>query len=109
MKNAPQPSASPGYVPPPSATQPTGNLAPRDVENLAVELANYHAHYAALYQRREQREMAEFYLRGQLSGLERKTVEPMVLATKGRDLNAIRAGQQFLGEGKWDDAAILEQ
>jgi SRSO17 transposase len=108
MKNIPQPPASNGFVPPPSATQPTGNLAPRDVENLAVELANYHAQYAALYQRREQREMAEFYLRGQLSSLERKTVEPMVLATKGRDLNAIRAGQQFLGEGKWDDAAILE-
>lgn len=94
---------------PPSGTKPTGNLAPRQVERLGEELAAYHAQFAHLYKRREQREGAEFYLRGQLSDLERKTVEPMVLAAKGCDLNAIRAGQQFLGEGRWDDAAILHR
>jgi SRSO17 transposase len=94
---------------PPSATKPTGNLAARDVENLAAELAAYHAEYAGLYKRREQRQWAKFYLSGQLSDLERKTVEPMVLASKGADANAIRAVQQFLGEGTWSDEAILAQ
>src|SRR5216110_941940 len=92
---------------PPSATKPTGNLAARDVKNLAAELAAYHDEYADLYKRREQREWARFYLSGQLSDLERKTVEPMVLAHKGADANAIRAVQQFLGEGTWSDEAIL--
>jgi len=101
--------SAPAVAAPPSAQKPTGNLAPRDLQNLAQELVDYHGQYADLYQRREQREQAEFYLQGQLSDLERKTVEPMVLAMKGRDPNAIRAGQQFLGEGAWDDAAILER
>lgn len=99
--------SAPAVAAPPSAQKPTGNLAPRDIQNLAQELVDYHSQYADLYQRREQREQAEFYLQGQLSDLERKTVEPMVLAMKGHDPNAIRAGQQFLGEGAWDDAAIL--
>lgn len=94
---------------PPSATKPTGNLAPRDVAQMAEALAAYHAEYATLYQRREQREYAEFYLRGQLSDLERKTVEPMVLEAKGRDTNAIRAVQQFLGEGRWADTALRQR
>ena len=92
---------------PPSGQKPLGNLAPRDLKNVAEELVAYHDEYADLYQRREQRQWAEFYLQGQLSDLERKTVEPMVLASKGRDVNAIRAVQQFLGEGTWDDEAIL--
>lgn len=107
MKKLPKPSARGRRNAPPSGTKPTGNLAPRDVAQLAEELAAYHAEYADLYRRREQRECAEFFLRAQLSDLERKTVEPMVLASKGRDANAVRAVQQFLGEGKWDDAAIL--
>lgn len=49
---------------------------------------------------------------GQLADLERKTVEPMVLALKGDALKgddraAVRAGQQFLSEGAWNDARIL--
>jgi SRSO17 transposase len=93
---------------PPSGQKPTGNLAPRDMKRIAEELTSYHAQYADLYRRREQREWAEFYLRGQLSDLERKTVEPMVLAMRGSDQAAVRAVQQFLGEGAWDDEAILE-
>ena len=34
----------------------------------------------AVFARREQREWSRFYLCGQLSNLERKTMEPMVLA-----------------------------
>ncbi len=33
----------------------------------------------------------------------------MVLAAKGRDANSVRAVQQFLGFGSWDDTAILER
>ena len=108
MKKGIESSQSARQTAPPSGIKPTGNLAPRDVEGLAEELVAYHTAYADFYQRREQREWAECYLRGQLSELERKTVEPMVLADKGPDANAIRAVQQFLGEGAWSDAALLE-
>jgi SRSO17 transposase len=92
---------------PPSGQQPSGNLAVRDLETMAEELVSYHAQFHDLFQRREQREWSAFYLRGQLADLERKTVEPMVLALHGPDLAAVRAGQQFLGEGTWEDGPIL--
>jgi SRSO17 transposase len=94
---------------PPSGQGPSQNLARRDLKNLAAELSQYSAEYAPLFKRREQREWAQLYLRGQLSELERKSIEPMVLRERGEDINAVRAVQQFIGEGAWDDDRILEQ
>ena len=94
---------------PPSSQKPSKNLAPRDLEALAEELVAYHGEFADLFERREQREWSEFYLRGQLSELDRKTVEPMVLGLKGSDPAAVRAGQQLLGEGAWSDEAIISR
>jgi SRSO17 transposase len=91
----------------PSSQQPERNLAPRDLEGIAEALVTYHARFHDLFQRREQREWSVFYLRGQLADIERKTVEPMVLALHGPELAAVRAGQQFLGEGAWEDGPIL--
>ena len=93
-------------APPPSGRSP-GPLTGRAAEAMAEALVAYHAQFHDLFARREQREWSAFYLRGQLSDLERKTVEPMVLAVRGDDRAAVRAVQQFLGEGAWDDAAIL--
>ena len=84
---------------PPSGQKPEMNLVPRDLEAMAEELVTYHALFHDLFQRREQREWSAVYLRGQLAELARKTVEPMVVALKGPDLAAVRAGQQFLSEG----------
>ncbi len=95
--------------PPPSGQPPSGNLAPREAKRLAAELSNYYAEYAPLFARREQREWAQLYMRGQLSDLERKSIEPMVLRERGKDINAVRAVQQFIGEGGWDDDRILER
>jgi SRSO17 transposase len=93
--------------PPPSGQKPSMNLAPREVEAMAEELVAYHELFQDLFRRPEQREWCQVYLQGQLSDLERKTVEPMVLALKGADAAAVRAGQQFLGAGAWPDQAIL--
>src|SRR5712691_10209971 len=92
---------------PPSGQKPKMTLAPRDLKAMAEEVVRYHAQFHDLFQRREQREWSEFYLRGQVADLERKAVEPMVVALKGPDLAAVRAGQQFLGEGAWEDGPIL--
>lgn len=95
--------------PPPSAQKPQGNLAPADLRAMAEELVNYHALFSDLFVRSEQRHWSQFYLRGQLSRLERKSIEPMVLASKGADYAAVRAVQQFLSEGAWSDELILER
>jgi SRSO17 transposase len=95
--------------PPPSGQAPSENLTHRDAKQLASELTNYYAEYAPLFVRSEQRQWAQLYLRGQLSNLERKSIEPMVLRERGKDGNAVRAVQQFIGEGAWDDDRISER
>jgi SRSO17 transposase len=98
-----------GNEPPASGRKPQGGLSPKDIEAVAEELMAYHARFHDLFGRREQRAWSEFYLRGQLSDLERKTTEPMVLHLKGADRAAVRAVQQFVGEGAWKDDPILER
>ncbi len=93
-------------VPPPSGRPPQHNLAPHDVEALADELVAYHAHFAPLFQRAEQRKWALAYLQGQLLTLDRKSIEPMALALEGGDVQGM---QQFISDGPWDDERILEQ
>lgn len=86
------------------APPPAVNLAPRDVEGLLDELRAYHASFSPLFARAEQRHWALQYLQGLLLDLPRKSIEPMALALPDGN---IRAMQQFIGEGAWDDAAIL--
>ena len=90
-------------------TAPVMDLSPQEVENLVEELHAYHALYSPLFQRREQRYWSAEYLRGLLLAIPRKSIEPMMLHLHGADRNAIRAMQQFVGEGAWNDAAILKR
>ena len=94
---------------PPSGRPPQQALSPSEVEATAKQLLAYHQLFQDLFTRREQRQWSLFYLRGQLSDLERKTVEPMVHALRGVDPAAVRAVQSFLSEGAWDDAALLRR
>jgi len=90
-------------------TAPVMDLRPPDVDSLVEELQAYHAIYSPLFQRREQRQWSAEYLRGLLLEIPRKSIEPMMLALQGADQNAIRAMQQFVGEGAWNDDAILKR
>jgi len=86
-------------------------LTPADVSGVLEELAAYHAKFAPLFKRPEQRAGAQTYLRGLLTAdVPRKNVEAMVLRLFGAGPDAdrrVRALQQFIGESPWDDAAIL--
>jgi hypothetical protein len=77
------------------------------------ELAAYQAHFAPLFARREQREWAAVYLRGLLlADVPRKNVEAMTLRLFGAGPDAarqVRALQQFIGEGAWEDDVILAE
>ena len=103
-----------------TADQPplTGRLAvqeltPEKVASLAEELVAYHQHFAPLFYRREQREWAAVYLRGLLTAdVPRKNIEAMALRLLGVGPHAerqVRALQQFVGEGGWDDEALLAE
>jgi SRSO17 transposase len=91
--------------PPPSGQPPIINLAPRDVTALADELLAYHALFAPLFLREEQRHCALTYLHGQLLDLERKSIEPMALAHPDGNVQAL---QQFISLGAWDDQIVLK-
>jgi hypothetical protein len=90
-------------------TAPVMSLRPQDVESLVDALHAYHAIYSPLFQCREQRQWSADYLYGLLLDIQRKSIEPMVLALHGADSNAIRAMQQFVSEGAWSDRTILQR
>jgi len=91
------------------ATVPEMNLTADDIEGVLDELHEYHATYSPLFRRREQREWSEEYLQGLLVATPNKSIETMVLSMRGADPNAVRAMQQFISEGSWQDAAILKR
>ena len=92
------------------ATVPQLTLEAQELENLLEEVKTYHEIYQPLFQRREQRERSQEYLYGLLAPeIPDKAIEPMMLALKGDDPNAIRSMQHFVSAGAWDDAAILAQ
>jgi SRSO17 transposase len=84
-------------------------LTARDVVTSAEELLAFHQRFQGLFARREQRDWSLLYLCGQLSNLERKTIEPIVLALLGPKANAIRTAQHFIGHGEWEAVPFLEQ
>ena len=93
----------------PLETAPAMELTPQAIDHLVEELREYHAIYSPLFQRREQREWAQKYLHGLLLELPRKSIEPMVLALEGPQVQAVRTMQLFLSEGTWDDEALLHR
>jgi SRSO17 transposase len=62
-----------------------------------------------LFHRREAREAALVYLRGLLSELPRKSVEPIALELLGSEASPVRVLQQFLSIGAWHDEPILRE
>src|SRR4051812_27780811 len=61
--------------------------------------------YLPCFYRQEQRDLATVVLAGKLSNLERKTAEPIAYQA-GRHRKPV---QHFVGAGKWDDDAVLEE
>jgi SRSO17 transposase len=68
-------------------------------------LTAYLERYLPLFYRREQRQKAVVVVQGLLSGLERKTCEPIARA-HGMQRKPI---QSFVGHGAWDDEAVMAE
>jgi SRSO17 transposase len=81
------------------------NVSADSVRDCTDRLTGFLQRYLPKFYRVEQRENATTVIRGLLSGLERKTCEPI----------AIEAGlarkpiQFFVGSGKWDDEAVMAE
>src|SRR5512134_3961508 len=87
---------------PPASGRPAGlKLTAHDQEAICQALTDYHRLFEDSFYRREQRHWSALYLCGQLSNVERKTIEPMMLDLAGPDRNAVRAMQAFIGVGQW--------
>jgi SRSO17 transposase len=81
------------------------NVSADSVRHCTDRLTGFLQRYLPKFYRVEQRENATTVIRGLLSGLERKTCEPI----------AIEAGLArkpipfFVGSGKWDDEAVMSE
>ena len=80
-------------------------LSPAAVEACSARLNRFLRRYLPLFYRKEQRKNAAIVIRGRLSGLERKTSEPIAIQS-GVERKPI---QSFVGAGKWDDEAVMAE
>lgn len=92
---------------PASSRKPSRKLAARDVRISVEALVAFRWRLNDVFQRREQRDWFLFYLCGQVSNLERKTIEPMVLGLHGPTPQVIRALQYHIGQSGWDSQALI--
>src|SRR5262245_35400280 len=92
-----------------TTTAPVLDLTPGDLDTILDELRAFHAIFSPLFRRPEQRVWSQDYLHGLLLEIPRKSIEPIVLHLHGAERNTVRAMQQFLSEGAWDDTAMLRQ
>lgn len=76
-----------------------------DIVNMANELKGFHENFAGCFQRSESRDNFYRYMTGQFSHLERKSIEPIAIATEG---GKVRAMQRFVSDAPWDDVKIID-
>lgn len=79
---------------------PTFALVPSDVEGFLEELWEFQSAFHDCLTRSEPRAHFFDYMVGQLSPLERKSLEPMALQGEG---GTIRGLQRFISAGRWEE------
>src|SRR5262245_1264040 len=80
-------------------------LTPDAVRGCRDRLARFLERYLPRFYRAEQRATAALFIRGLLSGLQRKTCEPIAV-----EAGVHRKPIQFLvGAGRWDDEAVMAE
>jgi SRSO17 transposase len=81
------------------------DVAPQTVNSCSHHLTTFIQHYLPFFYRQEHRQHADTLLRGKLTGLERKTTEP--IATQAHQKR--RPLQHFVGAGLWSDTSVLDE
>lgn len=80
-------------------------VTPDSVRECADSLTSFLQRYLPRFYRAEQREHATCVIRGLLSGLDRKTCEP-IANEAGQPRKPL---QFFVGAGKWDDESVMTE
>jgi SRSO17 transposase len=81
------------------------NLTASAVRGCADRLTGFLQRYLPHFYRVEQRDNATLVIRGLISGLDRKTCEPIAIAAQ----LPRKPIQTFVGSGKWDDDSVLTE
>src|SRR5262245_40901032 len=81
-------------------TIPTFDLTPPEVEGFLEELWQFQSAFHDCFPRSETRAHFFDYMVGQVSQLERKSIEPMALHVEG---GTVRGLQRFISDVPWDE------
>jgi SRSO17 transposase len=81
------------------------DVTPHTVKGCADRLIEFLQRYLPKFYRIEQRVNATLIIRGLISGLERKTCEPIAIQAR----LPRKPIQFFVGSGKWDDEAVMAE
>jgi SRSO17 transposase len=77
-----------------------------DIEQFIEEFRGFHAQFADCFSREEPRENFIQYMAGQMSQLERKSIEPIALNVENAK---VRAMQHFISNVVWDEDRIISR
>ncbi|MEE8180936.1 MAG: IS701 family transposase [Nitrosopumilaceae archaeon] len=85
---------------------PKFTIEKKEVEDFIDELKGFHEEFYDCFSRSESRENFFRYTSGQLSKLERKSIEPIALNVQGGN---VRSMQKFVSDVVWDESKILRK
>ena len=81
-------------------------IGKEDISQFIEEFRGFHAQFADCFSREEPRENFFQYMAGQMSQLERKSIEPIAVNVEDAK---VRAMQHFVSDVIWDDDRILSR
>jgi len=85
---------------------PKFNLNRDDVTDFVEELKGFHAEFYDCFKRQEPRDNFFQYMAGQMSSLERKSIEPIAIAIESAK---VRAMQFFVSDVVWENKKIMSK
>jgi SRSO17 transposase len=85
---------------------PKFNIQKRNIEEFVEELKGFHEEFRDCFLRQEPRERFFQYMVGQLSQLERKSIEPIALNVEG---GKVRAMQFFISNALWNEKRMVRK
>lgn len=77
-----------------------------DIDQFVEEFRGFHAQFAECFSREEPRENFVQYMAGQMSQLERKSIEPIALNVENAK---VRAMQHFISNVVWDEPRMISR
>ena len=83
---------------------PKFNLEKKDITDFIQELKDFHEQFQQCFSRQEPRDNFFQYMVGQLSQVERKSIEPIALSVKD---GKVRAMQFFVSDVVWHDEEVV--